>query len=88
MSDGHIVYSNGNLTTSDGEVSIGQHTMELYIANNDISNWIEVKLNGGPHSVWVSPAPTAGHTYMCVPGDYTSIEVVTANSAIRVYAVG
>jgi hypothetical protein len=88
MSNGHIVYSNGNLTTEDGEISIMQHTSEVYIANFDKSNWIEVKLNGGPHSVWVPPAPTDGHTYMKVPGDYVKLQVITANSAVRVYAVG
>lgn len=88
MSEGHIVYTNGNLTTGDGEVSVGQHTSEVYIANFDTASWVQVKLNGGPHSVWVPPAPASGHTYMCIPGDYTKLQVVTAASAVRVFAIG
>jgi hypothetical protein len=87
MGNGQIVYTNGNLTDSDEEVSLGQHTRILYIANNDGADWVEVRLNGGPHSVFVPPSGDCKH-YIEVPGDYPKVQVVTASSAVRLYAVG
>ena len=82
-----IVYSNGALADTDGEVTLPSHTSAIYIANKDTSNWIEVKLNGGPHSVWIPDSNGHEHGYVVVPGDYTKIEVVTASSTVAVYAV-
>lgn len=87
MGNGQVIFTNSNLTDGDGQVSLTQHTMRLYIANNDGESWVEVKLNGGPHSVFVPPVGTSPH-YIEVPGDYTKIQVMTAGSAIRIYAVG
>lgn len=87
MGNGQIVYTNSNLTDADEEVSLTQHTMRLYIVNYDGTSWVEVKLNGGPHSVWIPPVGDSPH-YTEVPGDYTKIQVMTSSSAVRVYAVG
>lgn len=88
MIKGHVVFTNSDLTTEAGLVSLGQHTYALYIANYDGSDWVEVRLNGGPHSVWVPPAASGTQVYMEVPGDYTQVQVVTAASAVRIYAIG
>lgn len=87
MIDGHIVYSNVNLADSDGEQVIAHHTYAIYIANLDTNHWIEVKLNG-KHSVMIPDANGHIHNYVQIPGDYRTIEVVTASSNIVVYAIG
>lgn len=87
MSYGHIVYSTTSVDSTAGAVSIGQHTNCLYIVNLDTSTNAVVKLNGGPHQVLI---PHAGqhHTYVEIPGDYTSFEVVTSSVSLAVYATG
>lgn len=87
MSEGHIVYSNTSLTAADGEQTISHHTRALYIANVDTNNWIEVKLNG-KHSVMIPDANGHVHNYVEIPGDYNTIEVITAASTVAVFAVG
>lgn len=87
MIDGHIVYSNTALSDSDGVQSITHHTYGIYIVNIDTNNWVEVKLNG-KHSVMIPDANGHIHNYVHIPGDYNSIEVVTASSTIGVYAIG
>jgi hypothetical protein len=82
-----VVYSNGSLQDTDGEVEFNAHTTDLYIANVDSNHWVEVKLNGGPHSVWIPDADSHQHAYVHIPGDYTRIEVVTPSSTVAVYAV-
>ena len=86
MIDGHIVYSDTSLATADGETNITHHTYSIHmlaLSNNDV----EVKLNG-KHSVILPAANDHGHDYVTVPGDYNTIEVVTATSTIAVFAVG
>lgn len=86
MIDGHIVFSNTALTTGDGETEISHHTYSIHMlcaVNNDV----EVKLNG-KHSVLLPARNDHGHAYVVVPGDYNTIEVVTAASEIAVFAVG
>lgn len=85
--EGHLVYSNTSLSDSDGEVTISHHTRAIYIVNIDTNNWIEVKLNG-KHSVMIPDANGHIHNYIEVPGDYNTIEVITASSTVAVYAVG
>jgi hypothetical protein len=88
MSYGSVVYSNGSLQDTDGEISFSHHTYCLYIANVDTNHWIEVKLNGGPWSVWVPEGNNHQHGYIKIPGDYTKIQVMTASSTVSVYAIG
>lgn len=83
-----IVFSRETLTDADGQVSVGQHTSAINIINNNTNHWIEVKLNGGPHSVWIPPYNAHSPHYINVPGDYTKIQVMTASSSIRVFAIG
>lgn len=87
MYSSHMVFS-GEFTDSDELVSIAQHTSALYVAAKETTHWIELKVNGGPHVVWVPPVGADTSTYMCIPGDYVSFQVITANSKVVVYAVG
>lgn len=82
-----VIYSNGALTDSAGEVEFNGHTTELYIANKDTNAWVEVKLNGGPHSVWIPDGNGHQHGYTRIPGDYTRIQVMTAGATVAVYAI-
>jgi len=86
MIDGHIVFSNTALATGDGETAISHHTYSIHmlsLSNNDI----EVKLNG-KHSVVLPAKNDHGHAYVVVPGDYNTVEVITAASQVAVYAIG
>lgn len=83
MIDGHIVYSDTGLATADGETSITHHTYSIHMVATSSSD-VEVKLNG-KHSVIL---PGNGGNYVVVPGDYNTIEVVTAASTVAVFAVG
>jgi hypothetical protein len=87
MANGQIVYTNSNLTDQDGEELLGQHTSALYVINNDGSGWVELRLNGGPHSVWVPPVGDSP-SYTCVPGDHPRIQVMTPDGSLRVFAIG
>lgn len=82
-----VIYSNGALTDATGEVEFNGHTTGLYIISKDTNHWVEVKLNGGPHSVWIPDANGHQHGYVHIPGDYTRIQVMTASSTVAVYAV-
>jgi hypothetical protein len=75
------------LSDTDGEQTISHHTYAIYIVNVDTNHWIEVKLNG-KHSVMLPDAQNHQHHYLEIPGDYNTIEVVTASSTIAVFAVG
>jgi hypothetical protein len=86
MIDGHIVYSNTALVTADGEVDIAHHTYSIHMLANS-NNDVEVKLNG-KHLVMIPAKNDHGHAYVIVPGDYNTIEVITAASEIAVFAVG
>jgi hypothetical protein len=79
MSESTLVYSNKNLVTADGAVSIGQHTSEIYVYNKGASD-VDIKLNG----LYTVLIPAESTEYV----DYTSIEVVTAASAVSVFALG
>lgn len=83
MSESTLVYSNKNLVTADGEVNIGQHTSEIYVYNKGASD-VDIKLNG-KYTVLL---PAESTEYIEIDGDYTTIEVVTAASAVAVFALG
>lgn len=86
--NGTILYSNTSITNTSGEISLNHHTNAIYFFNNSDSIDAIVKLNGMyqvllPHRPNQSPG-----LYVCVPGDYTKIEVVTASVTISVFAIG
>jgi hypothetical protein len=83
MSENTLVYSNKNLVTADGAVSIGQHTSAVYAYNKGASD-VDIKLNGR----YTVLLPAESTEYIEIAGDYTTIEVITAASAIAVFALG
>jgi hypothetical protein len=83
MSESSLVYSNKNLVTADGVVNIGQHTSELYVYNKGATD-VDIKLNGQ----YTILLPAESTEYIEIDGDYTTIEVITASSAVAVFALG
>lgn len=83
MSESTLVYSNKNLATADGVVNIGHHTSELYVYNKGASD-VDIKLNGQ----YVVLLPAESTEYVEIEGDYTTIQVITAASAVAVFALG
>lgn len=85
---GTLVYSNTGLTSVNSVVSIEHHTSCIYLMNISDSTDSTVKLNG-KYQVYVHHTPNQSSSrYIEIPGDYTTIEVLTANTTIAVYAVG
>lgn len=87
MITGHVVFT-GVFSDSDEEVSIGQHTYGIYAVVKEGSDWVTLRLNGGPHEVLLPPASADHNCYTFVPGDYTSFEVVTGSAVVSLYAIG
>ena len=83
MSESSLVYSNKNLVTGDGVANIGQHTSEIYVYNKGGAD-VDIKLNG-KYTILI---PAESTDYVEIDGDYTTVEVVTANSAVAIFAVG
>lgn len=84
--EGSVVYSSTGVTSAANTVNTNHHTYAIYFWNNDVNTDAVIKLNGGPHQV-VLPHGN-NHHYVCIPGDYTSFQVMTANVTVSVYAIG
>lgn len=85
---GTLVYSNTAITSASGAVSFGHHTSAVYILNTDATLDAVVKLNN-QYSINIPHTPNqATRAYVKVPGDYTQLEVITANITVSVFAVG
>jgi hypothetical protein len=87
MSEGTLVFSNTGLTSANGAVSIGRHTDSIRVLNTHATTDAIVKLNGGPLTI-LAPAINSGGGYLKIDGDYTTIEVLTANVTVSVMAFG
>jgi len=84
MSYGSVVYSDTSVDSTAGEVSIGRHTVCIKFINTHASTNAVVKLNGGPHEVLIP----ANKNYVEIEGDFTKFQVITADVALAVFAVG
>lgn len=85
---GTILYADTSVASTDGEISISHHTTALHVLNTNTSTDALIKLNGTyqvliPHT----PVQSTG-IYVCIPGDYTKFEVLTASVSLSVFAVG
>ena len=87
MSEGTLVFSSTGLTSANGAVSIGRHTDSIRVLNTHATTDAIVKLNGGPLTI-LAPAINSGGGYLKIDGDYTTIEVLTANVTVAVMAFG
>jgi hypothetical protein len=83
--EGTVVYSSTGVTSAANTVSLNRHTYAICFWNNDASTDAVIKLNGGPHQVAI---PSDSKEYVCIPGDYTTFQVMTANVTVSVYAIG
>ena len=86
--NGSLVYTATNLTSTDGTVSIGHHTSCLYVWNKNNTTSAIIELNGKYQIVIPHSPNTGSHVYHTIPGDYTSIKVVTTAVDFSVYAIG
>jgi len=83
-----IVYTTTAIASTDGVVPIGHHTDYLFVWNANSTTSAVIELNGR-HQVLIPHSPTNGsHMYHKIPGDYTTIKVVTAGVTLSAYAVG
>ena len=79
-----ITYASTGVSSTDSTVSLGHHTDGIYFHNTHASTDVTVKLNDLV-SVLI---PAGGSEYVCIPGDYTEFEVITASVTLAVFAVG
>jgi hypothetical protein len=85
---GSLVYSNTAINSTHGVVNFGYHTHKIYVHNKNSTTNAEIKLNG-KYVIHVHHTPNqAVGIYMEIPGDYTTIEVLTAGVDIAVMAIG
>jgi len=85
---GTIVYADTSVASTDGEISINHHTSAIHVLNTNSLTSATIKLNGG-YQVIIPHTPTqATGVYVCIPGDYTKFEVLTAGVSLSVFAVG
>ena len=85
---GSLVYTNTALDSTDGVVNFNHHTYGVYMLNKSTSTAATIKLNGFYEIYLHHMHNQSGSAYVFVPGDYTTIECVTADVSIAVYAVG
>ena len=86
MSEMTMVFSMPDVTSSDGVVSIGQHTSEIGFMNQS-TDFAEIELNG-KYVVKIGHGQTEAHFYNVFAGDYTTFQILTANTTISMYALG
>lgn len=87
MAEGQtMVFSMPNVTISDGVVNIGRHTSQIGFMNQG-SDFAEVKLNN-KFIIKIGHGQVEAHFYNVFDGDYTTFEVLTANTTISMYALG
>ena len=86
--NGSLVYSNTAISSTDSTVSIGHHTQSIHVCNLHGTDDAVIELNGR-YSILIPHRHSNSHgTYVVIPGDYTSIKVVTASVSVSVFAVG
>lgn len=86
--EGTLVYSNTAIASTDGEIGFGHHTRAVYLLNTNSTTDATVKLNGR-YTIFLGHTPNqATGMYTCIPGDYTTVEVLTASVSVAVFAIG
>ena len=86
MSENTMVFAMTDVDSTDGVISIGRHTSEIGFMNQS-SDFAEIKLNG-KFTVKIGHGQTEAHFYNVFAGDYTTFQVLTANTIISMYALG
>lgn len=85
---GSLVYSNTGITSTNNTVAINHHTNSIFLLNTSTTTDATVRLSDS-FNVLVPKTPSSGAgVYVQVPGDYVSVQVITAGVTIAVYAVG
>lgn len=85
---GSLVYSTTGVTSANGVISINQHTDCLRAANLNSTTDAVIKLNN-QYQVLLPHTPNQSYgNYIEICGDYTTVEVLTANCTIAMYAIG
>lgn len=79
-----IMYSNISVDSTDSTITFAHHTDGIYFHNTHATTDATVKLNDHV-SVLI---PAGGTEYVCIPGDYTQFQVITASVTLAVFAVG
>ena len=86
MSEQTMVFSMPDVTSANGVVSIGRHTSQIAFMNQG-SDFANIKLNG-QFTIKIGHGQQEAHFYNIIDGDYTTFEILTANTTISVYALG
>lgn len=86
--EGSVVYTNTSFTSASGVLHTNHHTYEVYICNFSNNDNATVLLNG-IHNILIPHTPNQSpYQYVKIPGDYTTIECLTANVTMAMFAIG
>lgn len=86
MSEQTMVFAMADVDSTDGVISIGQHTSQIAFMNQS-AEFCEIKLNG-KYTIKIGHGQQEAHFYNTIDGDYTTFQVVTAGITLSVYALG
>lgn len=86
MSDQTMVFAMANVTSTDGVVNIGCHTSQISFMNQS-ADFADIKLNK-KFVIKIGHGQVEAHFYNSIDGDYTTFEVLTANTTVSMYALG
>ena len=87
MAEGQtMIFAMANVTSANGVVSIGRHTSQISFMNQG-ADFADIKLNG-TFTIKIGHGQVEAHFYNSIDGDYTTFEVLTANTTISMYALG
>jgi hypothetical protein len=86
--NGTIVYSATNVASTDGVIQFNHHTDALYLWNKSNTTSAIVVLNGKHQVAIPHTVDNGSHMYHIIPGDYTTLEIITSSCPFAVYAIG
>lgn len=87
MAEGQtMIFSMTDVTSADGVVHIGRHTSQVGFMNQS-KDFADIRLNGR-FNVKIGHGQQEAHFYNIFDGDYTTFEILTANTVISMYALG
>ena len=86
MENPSLVFSMPDVTSADGVINIGHHTSQIAFMNQG-ADFAEVKING-KFIIKIGHGQVEAHFYNIIDGDYTTFEILTADTTISMYALG
>lgn len=86
--EGSVVYTNTNFDSTTGALHFNHHTYDVYVCNFSNTTNAIIKLNG-IHQILIPHTPNQSpYQYVRISGDYTTLQCMTANVTMAMFAIG